>query len=106
MVAKQSALRRQIVQGGYAGKLSTYGPVNTMHDQHLAKTAHPKLLRFDTNYLAYVEGVEDISAVRPANQIIKAASILNPKFLHSLCILNLMKGASKGEEATEEPMKN
>lgn len=88
--------------------MSTYGVVSTISAPILNSAKQQSIIRFETEYTAYVAKVTDINRSRTPNSRITPASIkqcLEPTFLHSLCIIGRINGATSSEEASDENVK-
>ncbi|KAI0565234.1 hypothetical protein FGB62_20g20 [Gracilaria domingensis] len=85
--------------------MSSYGLVNTIQAPTLEGATQPELLKFEVEFAAHCERVQDVNSGRLASQRIKAATIrqcMKPRLLQSLCILGRIENASSVEQATDD----
>lgn len=82
--------------------------MNAIQAPSIAGASQLELIKFEVNYAAYTERIEDVNSNKPLSQRIKAASVrrcMKPRLFHSLCILDQINGAYTAEDATDESVK-
>ena len=88
--------------------MSSFGLVNTISAPLWKGSTQPELIAFEVEFSAYAERVRQLNQTRPANQRIPPATLkqcIQPKLLHSMCILGLIEGSASAEDASEYQVK-
>ena len=89
--------------------MADIGVVNTIDPPKLSDVKQSAIIKFEVEYVAYKERVENVNRTRPTNGRISAASVrqcIDPFLLNSLCILGEIENASNLEEATDAAVRN
>lgn len=88
--------------------MSNFGIIQTINAPVLSSPAQPDLIRFEVEYAAYIQRINDANSTKSASNKIRAASIrqcMAPSLLQSLCMIGRVENADRPEDATDENVK-
>lgn len=85
--------------------MSSYGVVSKITAPVLKSSKQQSLIEFETEYQAYKSKIADVNRTCSTSTRMAVATIkqcLDPTFLHSLCMMGRIEGATTAEEATDQ----
>lgn len=90
-------------------KIYSYEILNTIKAPCLEGVSQSELIKFEVDYSAYKDCIEDVNYGKPPSQRLKPSSIcqcMKPRTIHSLWILGRIDGASSAKEVTDDSIKS